>query len=585
MLPNENSTPDTSDPIFDTLESLTATITTKLNVADFDAGLEKSALDTVAVLRQLRESPSMAAAAHTSKHRLLYLGALAMAAEVLEYFGQFGKDSEVYAFVKAEAPAICAGFNEQPAPDAHLDKLIAREEVWVVLNWARGLYRIHQYDHALQVVETCEYFVTHKLQTQNFSCHFTMATLWSLHARILRQVARLQEAKVYYDRALSRIYDRLQQHYGSDARVTCEVARILAFGHGWILYTQGLLHEARAAVSTALIILHNTNDVIYKAYADLLLSSVGRAVAGIERGTLDKIITDMERPYDTFKQYNHHSYAARAAYELALALLYRGLASCNADGTPSNASNTDFDRAQEYLSDALALDDPRWHANALVVMSRLQRARGNWFEAKQSAEKALRIATGAKLDFCMMDAYIAVGEALSAPPDATDQSLKLALQQFESASTLAGKNPKPAAVCVLHIARVQLKRGKLREAQGALNEWRMIAHKIQHGVVKKLADAVTADVEQASQRYYIVDTEQSLNIETHLDDVTRFLLTQADLRIDKIDTRLAKLGIKRATYYNLRRRVGAMLRIAGQKAAETESEEFLFRDRGPGRLS
>lgn len=225
--------------------------------------------------------------------------------------------------------------------------------------------------------------------------------------------------------------------------------------------------------------------------------------------------------------------------------------------------------AEEKLKEVLELNDTRWQANAWVVMSRLRRARadlknqgavGNesWerYDAEACAQRALNIANEANLDFCKIDAYIALGEACAGRPDANDQSLRAALDHFSRALKLAEKNPKPSAVCRLHMADVHLRRGNLRDAQSELAEWRKVENKIQHGFVRAFAVKVSEAVKQAEQTYLIVDTKASLDIEQHTNRLVRFLLTQARARYANFDERLRVLGIKRATYYNLWRRLG-----------------------------
>lgn len=315
---------------------LTTKIKNKLKLAEYDRTLKRLAEQAVEKLKRVRGDHSAVAFVSTpTDRRLEYLTALGWGADVMEYFGHVREGTDTYLLVKDEGPRISASLIDRSSPTTEIEMKIAREEVWVALSWSRALYRRHKYAEALQVLQRCEDFVLNKLQRKGFECHLTLAGLWSLHAKVLRQLVNLQDAKIYYDLALSRIYQRLEA--GADARVNCEVARILAFGHGWILYTQGLLQEARAAVSTALVILHKTGDVISKAYGELLLCSVARArigvgaaagteqAAAIDRPTLTEVIEAMQEPYDTFKEYGHKPYVARAAYELSLSYLYRGL--------------------------------------------------------------------------------------------------------------------------------------------------------------------------------------------------------------------------------------------------------------------
>jgi tetratricopeptide (TPR) repeat protein len=558
-----------------TLAKVTTEIKDKLKIGDYDRELKGLAEYAVGILKDLHSDQSaLASVSKACEDRLDYLTALGWAADVMEYFGQLTEGTDTYGLIKDEGSRIHRDLVDRPRPAPDLAEKIAREEIWVALSWARALYRMHKYGDALRVLDRCENFVKDKLQREgSFECRLTLAGLWSLHAKILRQQVNLQDAKVYYDRALARIYPRLRS--GDDARVNCEVARILALGHGWILYTQGLLQEARAAVSTALVILHKTNDVIYKAYGELLLCAISRATIGIEQPgieqpaeihhrTLTETIQAMQKPYDTFKEYGHEPYAVRAAYELALCYLYRGL-------SDRSKARKDFVLAEEKLQEVLVLDDRRWQANGWVVMSRLRRAQADlekekegdgkgsdqaWKDAEASAKRALEIATEANLDFCKIDAHIAFGEVCAGQPNADDHSLRAALDHFNDALQLASKNPKPSAVCHLHLAEVHLRRGNLRDAQLKLAEWRKVENKIQHGFVRAFGRKVSDAVRQAEQTYLIVDTKDSLNIEQHTNRLVRFLLTQAKARYTNFDERLKMLGIKRATYYNLWRRFG-----------------------------
>src|SRR5262249_25737811 len=147
----------------------------------------------------------------------------------------------------------------------------------------------------------------------------------------------LNGARRYFEESLDFIYKRLAREVenseNSPDRISQEniqasyqVAKVLALGIGYCQKAQGLLHEARVNVKTALVMLSPVRDVLRKAYAQLLLGSIERAEAGFDVRKLDEIIKSLAAVRSALIRYQNQRYVSRADFELALAYLYRARA-------------------------------------------------------------------------------------------------------------------------------------------------------------------------------------------------------------------------------------------------------------------
>jgi len=495
------------------------------------------------------------------KYRFDYLRACVATAEVFAYFD---KNDYVRAIVGEEGPSIYGGLLAGFHPPRE-QRDLSRQKIWFLIYYGYGLYRQHRYQEALRVLDACEKFVEVLRDEKAFPCYFTRAKLLYCRGQVLRQLSRLDSARRCYKDAIQLIYKRLErvknmhslhkyehkQIVQEEIRANYEIAKCLALGVGWIEYTQGFLHEARTNVLTALAILSPIPDVIHKAYTQLLYGCIQRAAAGFNRSELQKAIDTVEEPYRKFGEYDHATYRSRAAYELALAYLYRG----RAEEMNSNVPKESYDKAESYIDEvngfSVRAGDSRWMCNALILRSRLQRYRHNIDEAKALAQEALNRAISTEQRPQIIEAYIARGEAHTEAGNSSPESRAQAVQDFEHALEFVDRNPKSYGICHLHLSNAYIKQKDAGRAREHFQKWESVKRQVQQQIVQDIGKKVSQELVEASKAWLLIRTEDTLEFSHHEQRVRQFLINQATARHKGNVAKIAKsLGIKRATYYN-----------------------------------
>jgi tetratricopeptide (TPR) repeat protein len=494
-------------------------------------------------------------------HRLDYLRACVWTAEVFAYFGE---NDRLQALVREEGPVIYGSLltaSKLPLKQ----RPVARQKVWLAYYYGFWLYRQHKYNEALRVIQACEASLDIIQDEKVFPCYFTRARLLYCRGQVYRQLSELDSAQRCYECAIQLLYKRLerekeirshdkrgqQRAVQEEIRANYEIAKCLALGIGWIQYTRGFLREARTNVLAALAILSPIPDVIHKAYATLLYGCIQRAGAGFDQQELQRAIATLEQPYQKFGVYNHATYRSRAAYELALAYLYRGKAEEMMGESPTES----YRKAEAYLDEVQLLSarssDDRWMCNALTVRSRLERFRKRFDVASTFAHQALNRATSTQQRPQIIEAYIVLGEARVESNDASAEDCERAIQDFQNALEFVDRNPKCYGVCHLHLAHAYLKQKDLIRARDHFEKWEGVKDQVQQQVVQDIGKRVAQELAAASKTRLLVSADETLEFNYHERRVREFLITQATAQHNGNVAKIAKsLGIKRATYYN-----------------------------------
>jgi tetratricopeptide (TPR) repeat protein len=528
--------------------------------------LLKNAVELATCLKRVRVDPDAKRRMSENSnagfsHQLEYFKACTWTAEVLEYFG---KTAEAREIVENEGRLVYGSLLDMASPSA-AQRRLARQKVWLVLHYCYCcLYRQHEYHKALRVIETCYKVVETRLKDDAFPCYYTRARLWSCRAAVHVQLWQLDEAQRCYETAVHFIYKRLELEKKKkphdlkriaqeETRANYEVAKCLALGIGWTQLTRGLLQDARVNVLTALVMLSPINDVLRKAYVQLLLASIERTEAGFDVERLDHAIEIVKQPHRIFTEYNHARYKSRADYELSLAYLYRGKA--EEERSSHSAATRYYSQAEKRIKEVLkfsrGMHDTRWECIAFIVLSRIARFRKRPEEAREFADNACLLASSAPEDVQIrLDAYISRGESLVEDPHVTSEKIDEALHDFQNALKLAENNQKAYGVCHLHLADGYLRQNNVRKAWEHFQNWESIKGKIQHGLVHGIAAKIGQQIVEATQEWCFISGEQTLNYEHHDRKLREFLMGRAAARHKSVDGIADGLGIKRATYYN-----------------------------------
>ncbi len=499
-----------------------------------------------------------------------YLWMLSWAADALEYAGDLGP---IRPLLLADGRELTRQLREMRSVPLE-DRKFARQKVWVVLHYAHAcFYRSYEYGSALDAIGVCLEFVENRLKDDtSFPCFYSRARISAYRAAIQRQLGDWKGARLSYEESVYFIHQRLAQERANaqamptrfrqeEIRASYEIAKTLALGIGYCQKAQGLLHDARVNVQTALVMLSPMRDVLRKAYAELLLSSIERAAAGFDMGRLTEVIKSLQEPRSRFAQYHHSIYQSRADYELALAHLCRGNALAAED---NGLANADYATAEDYIRRVLKFSmkagDWRWEAVAFIVLSRIARGRASILVGAEStadikaardfAQQAIDRARKLEQDAALrLDSEVAAGEAFLAAENPSDSDLYQALDHFEEALSRAGRNPILLGVSHLHLADAHLRNNDLRKALAHFDQWKLVQESVDHGVVRAMANALAARLDEMKEPRYIADVRDTLDHRFHEKQLRKFLFNHAVSRGGDVESIAEALGIKRAAYY------------------------------------
>lgn len=566
---------DPPDP-FDELSALTAPLKDRIKGGQFargesDEGVQRSLLlenaQTLAeCLKNMRSDPAAQKRLTGSTPLAIdlqfrYLSACCWAAEALEYFGKISEARDV---IEEDGRKLYGSLLDLPRPDPNaLPDLRPwiRQRVWLILHYCYCcFYQTHQYHKALSIITSCEELIRTKLEDErDFPCYYTWARLWSWRGAIFRQLGQLDEAQRCYAMAVEFCYKRLNQEKETsdpdpqriadeETRANYEVAKTLALGLGWIQLIRGQLQEARMNVTAALVMLSPIQDVLRRAYAQLLLASIDRASAGFEADKLDRAIAIAKQPLQVFDEYGHRRYKSRADYELSLAYHYRGKAEEHRGNSGIAAQN--YATAEAHIKNVLDfsrdVNDSRWECIALTVLCRIARFRGMIDEARTFADTAHGLSSKAPLDVQIaLDVNIECGACALAADHVHE-----GMGYFEDALRLAQNNQKSSAVCHLHLVDAYLRQNDARKALEHFRSWEALKEKLQNGIVRDMGREITARFTEATRGWCVISAEETLNYDEHERRLREFLVRQAATRYKNVDAVARSLGIKRATYYN-----------------------------------
>ena len=345
------------------------------------------------------------------------------------------------------------------------------------------------------------------------------------------------------------------------------IAIVLGLGIGFCDYTQGHLSSAREKLMIARSLIAPCNDPLNDAYLGLLLGSVIRCRAGSEPHQLKRAERMVLRSRDSFLRIAHIRYAARAIYELALIhLALADRACCSRDKFERYLKQATRE-CHEVLCISRKFPGKRWNSKALVVISRIQRKRGNFQMARYFASRAFDEAGNETL--CLIDARIALAEAdilwvrseIDRDPENrkklnNDQRLSIARDQLSKAlelnedersvRTTEGQNEKIAAVCRIHLARSFVLEGNRVQATAALRQIKSLKS-IEHKWIRELWREVNAEIAQINREFYVDWDADTLNYEELTQKLGSVLLSIAKQKYPTNKSRQARfLGLGRA---------------------------------------
>ena len=479
---------------------------------------------------------------------LLLLKGLCTIFEVYDYHGQFKRAHDVIA---TEATKVVTDSKKWSPPVPGKEHGLRKQQILLLLCHAQSLYRQQEYGEALKMGRTCECLIKALFHKQGDPASATSARIYFFLGAVHRQLSEYEESRRAYTRTLKCLNENLRvitepaakRSEEAEDRLEQEKAVIrrsvaLCFaprGLGWLAYIRGHLQEAIAYLLAARAWLYSTNDWSNKAYTDLLIGMVHRAMAGYDPGKLRRAQAIIKGPYEEFGQRGHLVYRARAAFEFALGCLYLG----------------ELDEADRYVDEVLqltrscAMPDRRWESKALVIRSRIARRKRYFREAEAVATEALKIAERANQVLGEIDARIALAEAHIELGNAA-----VAQEHLNTALAKSKDNIATRAVCHLQLARAYLLDNNLRLADKHWSYWPKVEDRVENGVVRALAATVHSELEKRNNDFLISWADPNLNYDEHVRKLRKFLLEAARRRHGSVEKIADSLGVSRQTLYN-----------------------------------
>jgi tetratricopeptide (TPR) repeat protein len=571
---NREDTQSESGP--ETVEELAETLKKCLKTGDYSFTLREQARRLNSLLE---ESPPTIRATDRD-----FLKRKCMISEVLDYFGLY--EETATEVVKEEtAAAVAQEIHRHRKRDHRTTKLdmqkLAREQARFRLEYAQVLYRKHQYADAKPIIEECQDFIEKYVRSEptvpssptvlsepEFPCFGTRARCAFYLARVCRQLNEYDKAEQFFVEAIG-FQERRAEQAISNSKTDPESKRELegelqfarhksaiatALGLGWLAYTRGALARAKSYIEPARVLLLSSNDVVNRAYIELVDAAIDRALAGHDRTKLLSSVEPLQKSLTIFKEYDHLSYVARARAELFLAFLYA----------------KDFSRAQEELNEAEKLargsKDQRWIRNCQIYRSRMVRLqardadvamRDQFAVAERLASQALENSDSPDQPLCQIDAFIARSEA------------RIELEQYElaredlaaalrinsdciehpgDARFAENTNPKIEAVCNLLMARCFVRERNSWQAELHLKKWEMFKHIVEHVSVRELAAAVEVELQTLRAPFKIDPDTGKLSFPAQQRELFHWLLREAKRRFpEKKEEQNKLLEINRQT--------------------------------------
>jgi hypothetical protein len=282
----------------------------------------------------------------------------------------------------------------------------------------------------------------------------------------------------------------------------------------------------------ALIILRRSNDVLNRAYADVVRGSIVRALSGRDIVALANARTDVEQARDVFLDYGHKYYAAGAALELSLLSLALGK----------------FAKARQDLSDLKEYAEKgayRWERSAMIVESRILRHQGRKPDALILANKAYDLARKRQELLGQIDALVARSESYDILR--SRKAIEDLLAALELNKRAAAKswwfNPKVHGICHLHLVKHYLEVGRTYDALASFAEWGKVRDLVEHKNIHDLAAKVASKLDRCEKMEF--RAADGLNYKMNARRLREFLLRQARMHHRTQSEMKKALGISR----------------------------------------
>jgi tetratricopeptide (TPR) repeat protein len=468
-----------------------------------------------------------------------------MAAEVLDYWGDFKRAEDFIAAPASLAKPLLARLRtEKPHQINDGERRLLRQHVWVLLHAGMVKYRNGDLDKASELFNICDHVCEDYVVGPVDRAWGTRARIQYSIALIYRERSDFESARIGFTRSVENAYRSLEKQPQELSKLTyVAIAKNLGLGLAYIHSAVGRPDLAFPLLLSAKSILQPLGEKLISASVDMIYANVLRGIPDDSQGTMDDIIGRLQRCYEIFKNSGHKLYQARATYYLGVAYLQRARSDDAAALT--DAAAKDLQRAQIFSDELYQYseqsEDRRSGLYLLVLKSRIQRKSGLLQEAEKSAGDV--IGEVDKSDGIYVDALVARGEARTRRGE-----FKRALEDFEE-SLKTTKNPRIAALCLLHVSSLYARLGNDIVATQRMHEFEQVKASVTNVQIKLLEEQARAAIEANSRDLILRMTDTGLSKGKVTNRVRRFLAEWARKNSSNDQEAAQQLGISRQTLH------------------------------------
>ena len=478
--------------------------------------------DALALVRSSNTSALVNAADETDRLRQQ-----CMVADVLDYGGSYDRAKQTIQDAGKRAKESL--LKEGRTPADLFEPAYMKQQCWALMEWGMSLYR-----HATEGYTEAEgcFGLAQKVllmldESKALPCTGSLARSWYCLGLVHRQRKNYHLARAAFGSCVRLAgigVEQRKERNQSTAGYDFNLARCYGLGIGYIAYDEALLSEAKSALVIARRLLMDINARFIRAYVDVIHAAAVMS-GSMDLDSVEQGITELKIAYDILAPpggaVGHAAYALRATNELSQAYLRRARAVSPDEQETNLCVAEDHLRKVGWPFDPATTKaiEPRTKANALIIESRILRARGKHQAARDEARKA-KGSAGA-LTFSRIDACITIGEA------AYDLGeYRESIEAFEEALVLGRNSHRITAVCHLHLSRTYLKDGKPSKAADHFSKWKVLEPDIENAFITALSNRVH-EMLRPEGDFHISHAVLDLNAKTHVYELHHWLAVNA----------------------------------------------------------
>jgi tetratricopeptide (TPR) repeat protein len=519
-------------PSFDTLKQL-------LKEADYDAALELINSWDLRVNLQAPPDP------------LRRLGITCMAADVLDYGGQYAQAAHIMHDLGREAEASLAAVKSgNYLGDDHS---YLKQQCWAVIMRGMCIYRgaietsqkdKPDYENAKRLFQLARDVLELIHNDGQVTCFGSMARAWYCIGLVERQKQENRVARRAFTSSVEYAAKGIERRLGNRvASFEYNMARCYGLGIGWIAYNGARLAEATAALIMARHQMRGIRAKFISAYINVVHASIMLSES-LDVGRVNKAIELLENSLAVFAPQNgfqHPAYAMRAQNELALAYLRLATLAPPDDEVGRKRHLHKAEVHLDSIKDAAKRSpmlEVRTYWQALVTEARICRVRGDYEGALRLTKKVKE--KGGQMRFTLIDACIGIGEAALGL-----KTYRAAIDAFQEALVAGRTSRKIVAVCHLHLCRTYLADDQPARALEHFKLWEVLEPGVENAFIADLGLRVRTSMAYILRDFVLSKDDIKLRSSRgHLNKLRKWLAdTTFVLADDEVEPAANGLGI------------------------------------------